>query len=190
MAKLSHLCRMSEVISMYLDPAIGMFAQVDFEVFPWNWSLAPSLTQNGVSSKNRVGWALHWQAYIPFSHTRIPLRFDHSIFQAQVINTFRILQRETNTHDQVCHSNISLFDTNYYPSLLSIAVQKHWPKATQGRKDSCDLVVSGNSASMRKVKAGTQGGMMLTGWLPMACSACFPSQSRNTCPDIVLLTVG
>ena len=36
---------------MYLDPAIGMFAQVDFEVFPWNWSLVPSLTQNGVSSK-------------------------------------------------------------------------------------------------------------------------------------------
>jgi len=88
---------------------------------------------------------------------------------------------------------------------VSIAVTKnHDQKASWGGKDLFVLGFHTPCSSSMEVRTGTQagkkpggrnrcgghGGMLLTGLLPMVCSACFLIESRTSSPGITPPTMG
>ena len=79
-----------------------------------------------------------------------------------------------------------------------------WSKSKLGRKGFIWLALPDHSPSLEEVRTGTQaelesggrswcrghGGVLLTGLLPMACSACFLVEPRTTSPGMALPTMG
>lgn len=80
---------------------------------------------------------------------------------------------------------------------ITIVVMKHPDQSNLARKGFIWLAHSDHRLSCREVRGGTQGRnppggsnwdrprrMLLIGWLPMACPACFLIQLRTTCPGV------
>lgn len=88
--------------------------------------------------------------------------------------------------------------------VTTVVVIKHYDQKHLGRKGFIVLMLSYHMSSSKEVMTGTQawqepggrswcrgrGGMLLTGLLPMACSACFLMESRTTNPGVAPPTMG
>jgi hypothetical protein len=85
---------------------------------------------------------------------------------------------------------------------VSIPAQTSWPRSKFGRKGLIQLTLPHCCSSPKEVRAGTQagqgagadgrghGGMLLTGLLPLACSACFLIETKTTSPGMAPYAMG
>jgi hypothetical protein len=86
---------------------------------------------------------------------------------------------------------------------VSIPAQTSWPPSKVGRKGFIQLTLPHCCSLPKEVRPGTHtgqelggrcgcrshGGMLLTGLLPLVCSACFLIDPRTTSPGVPFLTV-